>query len=324
MTIPNRCFFVWTGKRIPAFAWLAMRAALTRGGFDQVALHAEPELLRDDPLVANLLTQPGFVLRDHRDSGLLDLDAGVAKRIATLESAVDRPASKANLMRLRVLWAEGGVYLDTDCIALQSHQPLLPLGGFVGRERVALPSRVVHSKNPLVWAKAGVLLGLRDLASRSPDPQRLFGVVEPLYDLACNNAALGFFSHHSFVAACLQTAAALPDAVALARFELGPRLLDRVANSEAGKHTALLPPHAFYPLAPEICAAYVRPDPRGQLGDWPDPRTYAAHLYDSVLIRRLGQPLDARWFAANRGQTLLGRMVEPWLDELAELTTLVA
>lgn len=321
MTIPNRCFFVWTGKRIPAFAWLAMRAALSRGGFDQVALHAEPGQLQGDPLVANLLGQPGFVLRDHRDSSLHDLSPAVAKRIAVLESAVDRPASKANLMRLRVLWAEGGVYLDTDCIALQAHQPLLALGGFVGRERVALPSRVVHSKNPLVWAKAGVLLGLRDLASRSPNPQQLFGLVEPLYDLACNNAALGFSSHHPFVAACLETAAALPDAIALARFELGPRLLDRVANSAAGQGTALLAPEAFYPLAPEICAAYVRPDPDGVLGDRPHPNTYAAHLYDSVLIRRLGQPLDASWFATHRGQTLLGRMVEPWLDELAALTS---
>lgn len=317
--IPNRCFFVWTGKRIPAFAWLAMRAALARGGFDRVELHAEPAQLADDPLVANLLTHPGFVLLDHRDSALHGLSPSVAQRIALLESAVDRPASKANLMRLRVLWAHGGVYLDTDCIALHSHQPLLALGGFVGQERVALPSSVVHSKNPLVWAKAGVLLGVRDLASRSANPPRVFAPFARWYDLACNNAALGFTPGHPFVAACLETAAAMPDALALARFELGPRLLDRVARSPAATGTTLLGPEAFYPLAPEICAAYVQHDPTGRLGDRPDAATFAAHLYDSVLIRRLGRPLDAAWFASHRGQTLLTRMVEPWLDELATL-----
>jgi hypothetical protein len=319
MALPDIGFFVWTGPRIPAFAWLAMRAALDRCSLARIELHAEPEALAGDPLVADLVRRPGFYLVDHRLSQLTGLPDHVQHRIAQLEGELGRPASKANLMRLRVLWAQGGIYLDTDCIALQSHRPLLALPGFVGLEHVALPARVVHSKNPLRWLGAGLRIAARDLASRSANPGKTFAAIAPLYDLSCNNAALGFSPQHPMLAELLTTAAGLSNEVALTRFELGPRLLERVTGNQSRPDCTLLPPPAFYPLAPEICAAYIARDPQGLLGDSPDPRTYAAHLYDSVLLRRLGQPLDAQWLLAHRHNTLLGRMVAPYLDELAAL-----
>ena len=163
MALPDIGFFVWTGTRIPAFAWLAMRAALDRCNLARIELHAEPEALAGDPLVADLVRRSGFYLVDHRLSQLTGLPDHVQRRIAQLEGELGRPASKANLMRLRVLWAQGGIYLDTDCIALQSHRPLLALPGVhaakldAGRLSLALDDLTRDA--PAVWqavAAAGV------------------------------------------------------------------------------------------------------------------------------------------------------------------------
>jgi hypothetical protein len=39
-------------------------------------------------------------------------------------------------------------------------------------------------------------------------------------------------------------------------------------------------------------------------------------LYDSVLARRVGRRIDVAWLQAHQGDTLLGRMVAPWVAEL--------
>lgn len=316
--IPQVAHFVWLGGSLSPVGWLSVRAALDRSQLGQVVLHGDAGLLRRDPLVLDLLDRPGVSVRDLDHGAASAPDEAIRARLDQLDRLLRKPAAKADLWRLRILWQFGGVYLDADAVTLRDLRPLLGDAAFAGLERVCLPAAVVESRQPWRWAKAGVLLGLREAVSRMPQPARAFGHVEHFYDLACNNAVLGAQPRHRLIAELLETAAKMDLKKALTLYELGPRLLEHVTGNRPAADFALHPPHAFYPLAPEVCAAYVRDDPKATLGEVPHPQAFAAHLYDSVLARRVGR-LDAAWLTGPGRRTLLGRMVQPWLEDLQRL-----
>lgn len=318
MPIPALGHLVWLGGPLSPIGWLAARSALDRAQFESVVLHGDVQALQADPLVQDLLARPGFAIRALDPGPASAPDAAVRARLDQLDRLLRKPAARADLWRLRVLWQHGGVYLDADAITLRDLRPLLGDAGFAGLEHVALPADLVHGWHALRWAKAGVLLGVREAVSRLPDPGRAFSHIERFYDLACNNAVLGAEPGHPTIGQLLDTAARMDLRKALTLYELGPRLLEQVTGNHPSAEFALHPPHAFYPLAPEVCAAYVRDDAKATLGDVPHPRAFVAHLYDSVLKRRVG-PLDARWLTGPGRRTLLGRMVQPWLDDLQRL-----
>jgi mannosyltransferase OCH1-like enzyme len=59
------------------------------------------------------------------------------------------PAQQADLMRLEILWRDGGVYVDTDCEPVRSLEPLLSHGCFFGSEDG------VHYSTSVIGAVAG-------------------------------------------------------------------------------------------------------------------------------------------------------------------------
>ena len=130
---------------------------------------------------------------------------------------------------------------------------------------------------------------------------------------------LGFSPRSPVLLRLLERVAALPMRQALELYELGPRLLEAESHNQSIPGLTLLPPAAFYPLAPEICGALLRPRPAGQTL-LPEPQSLLVHLYDSVLARQLGRPLDAAWLLGPGRRSWLGEWVEPWLPELAQLT----
>jgi hypothetical protein len=316
--VPAVAHLVWLGGALSPVGWLSARAALERSQLDAVVLHGDARSLAQDPLVRDLLDRPGFSLRDLDPGAASAPDAAVRARLDQLDRLLRKPAAQADLWRLRILWQHGGVYLDADAVTLRDLRPLLGDAGFAGLERVCLPAAVTNSKDPRRWAKAGLLLGLREVASRLPDPGRAFGPIERFYDLACNNAVVGAEPQHRVLGQLLAAAATMDLRKALTLYELGPRLLEGVTGNRPAADFALHPPQAFYPLAPEVCAAYVRDDPKASFGDVPHPQAFVAHLYDSVLARRVGR-LDAAWLTGPGRRTLLGRMVQPWLDDLQRL-----
>lgn len=242
------------------------------------------------------------------------MDAATRQRLDTLEWSLDRPASRSNLARLDILWREGGVYLDMDAIVLRDLGQLRTAEGFAGLERVCLPAALADSRSPLRWARAGALLALREGLTHLANTGSAFARVEGWYDLACNNAVVGARPRHPLIARLQQLALAIPAPRARHRYQLGPRLLEQATGNRSAHDFQLHPPVAFYPLAPEVCADYIRDDPQARLH--PDARSFVAHLYDSVLARRLGRPIDVAWLRRARGRTLLTRLVEPYLDEL--------
>lgn len=318
MAIPSIAHFIWLGKQLPAIAYLAVRAAQQRAGLAELVLHTDSDELLQHHAVVDLMQRGIRVLRlrmDVRD----EPERGIYTALHKLVRHLAHPAAQADVWRLIVLWQHGGIYFDSDAIVLRCCNDLLQHRGFAGLERICLPAALYQSRNPLRWARAGALLSARQAISYLPQAQKTFSKISKHYDLACNNAVLGSEPKHPLVRQLLKTIANMPLHQASQLYELGPRLLENATHNRSTPTFTLLSPAHFYPLSPEICWDYLRHDPKGLLGDTPDPQTFAAHLYDSVLARRLKAPLSADFIELNRRNTLLGRMVEPFIDDLAAL-----
>jgi hypothetical protein len=308
--IPAIAHVIWLGSALSPVAWLTVRAALARSGLT-VRLHTDQlDLLAGHPLVQELLTHDGFELHA--------LTAVADPALDELDHILPGPAARADVWRLRLLAEQGGLYLDADAITVRDLRPLLMASGFAGLERVALPAAVTDSRNPLRWLKAGALLAVRHVASQLPDPGAAFAPLAPLYALACNNAVLGAEPGHPLLLRLLDRIRQMPRSRALRLYELGPRLLEAETGNVGTPEFHLHPPEVFFPLAPEVCVGYARPATTVTL----PADTFVAHLYDSVLARRVG-PLDAAWLTGPARGTLLGQLVAPWLDDLAALSSLV-
>ena len=321
--IPAVARLVWIGERLWPIAWLAAAAARDRGGFERVVLHHTDRALVDDPSVQALVRDFDIELVHEDPLALLGgpalsaaLTPDLAARLASLYGQLKPAASRSNLIRLAVLLRDGGVYLDTDAIVLRDCRPLLGQAGFAGLERICLPAAVRDSRSPLRWARAGALLGLRDLLSRGSLGLRLWPRLAPAFDLAVNNAVIGAEPGHPLLLRALRQAAELPDARAKRMYQLGPKLLEAVTQNRSVGTFKLYPPAAFYPLPPEMSWHLFRTAPPPPLDVAFGADTWAVHLYDSVLRRRQGCSLDLPWLRAHRGRTLVTALVEPWLDAL--------
>lgn len=317
---------IWLGGVLPDLAWLTVQLALERGRLQHIQLWSQRGQLTLDGRVRALVATGRVTLRDLDDLDDPQLDAtvgqGTRAALCALDGQLRVPAIRADLARLRVVWQEGGIYLDADALCLQDVSSLCDLDGFCGLEHIALPAALYRSRNPLRWARAGALVGLRHALSLRPGAGARFAQVQGFFDLACNNAVLGAKPRHPLVGSMLRSVARMPVDQASTLYELGPRLLESATGNQSIAATAtspgweVLPPHVCFPLAPEVCADYVADDPLGSLGTTPHPQALIAHLYDSVLARRVGQRIDLAWLEAHRDTTLLGRMVRPWLGPL--------
>ena len=321
--LPAVVRFVWLGAALPDLGWLALRRALDRAGADAVWLHTTDPALAHDAAVRDLIDR-GVQLDVFAPGDLLTTGLGSATDAALVRlwARLQRPAARADVARLGLLWRHGGIYLDTDLIAVRALRPLCAPGrppGFAGLEQVCLPAAVVHGMDPVRWARAGALLAVRDVLSRLAAGPRLYAQVARHYDLACNNAVLAAAAEHPLLGELLDRAARMPLARALHLYELGPRLLEAATSNTSRPDFDLLAPAAFYPLPPEICAAYVQDDRREPLAADLEPGTYGAHLYDSVLVRRLGRPIDLTWLRAHGTRSWLGRVAAPYLPALTAL-----
>jgi len=324
--IPSRAHFVWLGPRLSALAYLSVRAALDRAGLDEVTLHFDTPALADTPPLRDLAGRSGFSAAPLDVRAFAALDAGTPgglspatwERLVALDALGGMtPAIRSDLHRLELLWLFGGIYLDTDAVALADLRPLLGDAMFCGTEQICFPMVVKGGFNPLRWAQGGLLTGLRQIVvSGARHPSRPFQTIAPLYFHEPMGAVCGAAPRHPLVRALIERAASLPDREARRPNRIGPWLFQEVIGDGRGHDVRLHAPHAFYPFPPEISIDYMRPDPEGALGDRPFPETVVAHLWDSVMKAKLGHAVGADDLRAMRHHTLVGRMVEPYLDDL--------
>ena len=289
--IPARAHFVWFGPNLPYAYIVGIRSAAISGGFSDVYLHHADELVRT-PELDRMLEMEGVSLRPLNDGVLEDAPIPESVKLVDLFRRLSQPAAKANMMRAAILATEGGIYLDTDTLTLKDLTPLRQAHeAFCGAEHIALPREVKESKNPLVWARAGLLMGYRDVCRRRQKGWQHFRRFEHLFPAVANNAVLASTPKHTFMTDLLEAMLTLPPAEQLVRFALGTKLLQhRVALDPDG--CALLAPETFFPIGPEVSQHWFREDTAIDLDEMIFDETSVIHWYASVRTKSIIPKID--------------------------------
>ncbi len=292
--IPPIFHFVWYGHTFPEFAVIAIASALDKNPGYQAILWHDGLLAISAPL--RRLQRQGLELRVIEIEGLLaqaesaSASARFVLELAEIYGALESPAARANLVRLLVLQAYGGIYLDTDTLTLKNMDPLRELGAFCGRERVLWPTG--RSK---IHLGALALDALRWICGRVSGGAWVHKHFLSFYTQAANNAVLGFRRGHPFCERLLVAATEIPREERLRRYRFGTHLLQK--ELAAGKqdvsapdHVFELPPNYFFPQGPVVSLHYFRPtrNINTSLAVLISDETHVIHWYGSLaeLSRR--------------------------------------
>jgi len=309
---PATAHFVWFGEDLPWVYGLALRSAALRGGFDRVVLHHERVLSQSSGFAA-LTEIPGVETRVLDEAALLEACPD-GPALVDVYRELSHPAARSNLVRIAVLFGEGGVYLDTDTITVRSFDDLREPGvALCGQERVVYPAGVRGARDPRVRAAAFVRRSARALLREVPGGWRAFRHIERYYPAAVNNAVLGAPPRHPFISRLLGAALEVPPERRKVRFALGTHLLQQVVEEWRGRPgLAVHVPAVFYPLGPEISAHWFRIG-TAPLDEVLRPETRLVHWYASVRTRDLVPRIDAHYVEANAGRQLFSALARPLL-----------
>lgn len=320
MSIPSKVHFCWIGPRLPWAYTFAVLSAAEHGEVAEIILH-HTDALADGPERQALERTPG--VRLHRidpDAFLTDVggELGMGGGLATLYHRVERPATKADLLRAAILYREGGVYLDLDTVTVASLRPLLAARLFIGCEFIVWPKAVRSSRSPVVWARHLSLDLIRNALRRLPDGWRVFQRIEDWYFRGVNNAVMGAEPGSAFFATYLRAMLAVPLDQLADAYALGPDLLQDIAAGYTGDDLSILDPQVFYPLPPEISEHWFRAGRRVDVERVLSPRTRVVHWYASVRTKSRVALIDPAYIRANRDHQLYSALISARLRALPE------
>jgi len=313
--IPRTAHFIWFGTAFPWVHVLAMRSAAVRGGFERVVLHHSDDLTGtswwDDAAAV-----PGFEARRVDPPALLGASGGDVEALLAVYGELNKPEARANMLRVAILAAEGGVYLDVDTVTVASYEKTLErAGAFYGLERIVYPGAVRRSRRPDVWAGALARAGFRELCRRRRDGWRLFRRFEGRYPLAANNAVMGGEAGHPFLLDLLRRMTTLPADRRRVRFSLGTHLLQDAADACEDPTVRALPPEAFFPVGPEVSEHWFREDSTARAEDLVLPGTLSVHWYASVRTRAVIPRLDPEHVRAHRATQAFSELAAEFLAD---------
>ena len=294
--IPNRLIFIWLGPKFPWSGGLAIRSAYQIQKPSSLWLVHEGLKLEGDgwDLVKDIPGLEVIPVSDSHFDGLGD-DGLCGKLFHTLTA----PASRANLLRLALLYKYGGVYLDTDIVMVKPFGKLMLQKGFVGTEPVALPASLFGSFNPLRWIFCGVQFAFREFCARIPRGYGLFRIFEGLFTAAVNNAVIGSEPGNETISKAFGFIKTMPPEERLKRFRLGTRLLQKVTGNKSSDSMKVVNAKYFYPLGPEISAHWFKKNTRKRLNKLLRAETCVVHWYNSVEGRFLKTKLSRQWVEDN-------------------------
>jgi hypothetical protein len=311
--IPPAAHFVWLGREFPWVYGLALRSAAVRGGFERVFLHCTDDVSGTEG-VGLARTDERVELRRLDPRAALGSVSSRGEELVELYSRLQAPAAKSNMLRLAILAAEGGVYLDTDTITVGSFSPLLDAGAFCGLERIALPAATRRARSVRPWIKAVARLLVRDLLRRAPGGWRGFNWIAHRYPAAANNAVIGSIPGHPLVVGMLEQMVDLPQDRQVARFALGTGLLQDAVAAYTADDVVLHAPERFYPLPPEISEHWFRLGSRAEPAEVIDRSTVSVHWYASVRTKRIVPKISAGYLRANSHRQLFSALALPFVE----------
>jgi hypothetical protein len=312
--IPNRAHLIWFGSSFPWVNVLAVKSAALRGRFDEVILHHDSNL-EATPHYRELVRTPNVVLRKLNVPALLASCTPHGEVLTQIFDRLEEPATRADLVRLAILYEEGGVYLDMDTITLADFGSLLSVGSaFLGEEQIVYPAHVRASRNPLVRGAAHARSVLRSALRELQDGWHLFRRFQHLYPRAANNAILGCKPRCDFICQTLSELCAIPVERHAIRFVIGPQLLQRMVQIYPFADLTIYRPEVFYPFGPEISEHWFRLRPRIALDEVLSPNTRLVHWYGSVRTKKIAPQIDPAYVRSHASQQFFSALALPFVD----------
>ena len=313
--IPNRLHFIWFGAELPCFALVALKSARAKNPLATVKLWHDSRL-RVDERVASL--DAAGIERVE-----LDVEALLAETLRTADaprtldriwSVLTEPAARANVVRLLVLYLEGGIYLDTDTLTLQNLDALREDSAFCGLEHILWSTARLNKRRPYYWTAGPLLSGLRLAAGHWKHGYPLHQAQLRWYDRAANNAVLGFAPRHPFLARAFRQMAELPEQDWTRRYRLGTHLLQDLLKTAPADEASVrqYPPEYFYPLGPIISKHYFyeRDNVARTTAELVPRAAHVLHWYASVADLA---PLDESYIESHRDSSIYAYLCAPFL-----------
>lgn len=322
-TIPNHFHFIWFGESLPDFARIAILSALQQNPGSAATIWHDADFTRH----ANMrqLEERGARFKRITPTHLFAELAEVSPELPTeklkeIYLALTKPAARANVIRMVVLYLFGGIYLDTDTLTVKSFAPLRELGAFCGEEPTLWPAGTA-----LLDPKALVLGEIRRACSFWPGGFRIHRRLLHQYTMAANNAVFGARRLHPFVGAMLTRAANLPESQRGRQYRLGTHLLQETlrefntSSCPAENRMCVLSSTHFYPLGPEISRHYFHRyrNPRAISHELLSDETFAIHWYASVSDLK---SKDAHFIRKTAEHTVYSALCRPHVSDPEPVT----
>jgi hypothetical protein len=295
--IPKRIIFIWLGTDLPDSAILAIRSACAKSRpLECLLLHEG--LNKEDPRLKKLVFQTGVVLETIESSLFIDLpgDQGRASHIFYGDYT---PATRANILRMAILYKRGGIYLDTDTITVAGFDDLLGYEGFCGTEPVVYPYEVRANPTLVSLVSPWIKKQYRRLCVKLPSGYRLYRKSGFAYKEAVNNAVIGSAPGNPIWSEAFARINAMSEAEINVRFRMGTHLLQELSNNKPSQRMHVLPSKYFYPLGPEISAFWFKQKYSAHLIDMLYKETRVVHWYNSLEQSYIKEPLTFDWLRAN-------------------------
>jgi hypothetical protein len=311
--IPPHAHFIWLGRDFPWVNVLALRSAAERGGFQRVTLHHDEDL-STTPHYPALAGIAGLELRRLSVDEVLGRCGALAPALKAAYPGLPTPSIRKDVIRLALLYSEGGVYLDQDTVTVGSFTELCAEAeAFCGQERIVFPREVKWSRNPAVRLLALVRNGLRDVLGLLPRGWAMFRAIEGFYPAAINNAVIGSAPRSRFVTRALERITELPPEIQARYCGIGPHLLQELAPQFSKPDLVVHPPAVFYPLGPIISRHWFHlRKGAGPLERVLLPDTRVVHWYASIRNQVLTSIIDPDYVRANAGQQLFSALARPF------------
>ncbi|NVN11670.1 glycosyltransferase [Nguyenibacter vanlangensis] len=321
MTIPARVHFCWIGPTLPWAYVFAVLSAAARSGMDEVILH-HTDALAEGPEIRALRAAARVRLSRIDPAAYLaavERAAGITEgRLSAFYQSVPRPVQRADILRVAILYREGGVYLDLDTITVASFRPLLGAAQFVGTEFIVWPQAVCATRDRRIRARHTALAVLRRVLRTIPLGWKLFRRVTHLYCRGMNNAAMGAQAGSPFFATCLRHMLAMSPQERVRPYALGPHLLDALAACGESGTLTVHDPAIFYPMPPEISEHLFRRGRHVRAQDVLQPGTCVVHWYASVRTKQRVARITPRSVQADRERQLFSALVSMVLETLPD------